>query len=65
MSKIRNSLYRGHRFPAEVIAHAVGLYFRSLLSLRMVEDLLAARGVIVGHETVRRRAEKFGRDFTK
>ena len=40
MSKVRNSLYRGHRFPAEVIAHAVWLYFRFPLSLGMVEDLL-------------------------
>jgi len=63
MSKIRNSLYRGHRFPAEVIAHAVWLYFRFPLSLRMVEDLLAGRGIMVSHETVRRWAEKFGRDF--
>lgn len=53
----------GHRFPAEVIAHAVWLYFRFPLSLRMVEDLLAARGVIVSHQTVRLWTEKFGRDF--
>jgi putative transposase len=63
MIKTPSSLYRGHRFPAEVIAHAVWLYFRFPLSLRMVEDLLAARGIIVSHETVRRWAEKFGRDF--
>ncbi|NKK61553.1 IS6 family transposase [Rhizobium leguminosarum bv. viciae] len=56
-------LYRRHRFPAEVIAHAVGLYFRFPLSLRMVEDMLAARGVIVSHQTVRLWAEKFGRHF--
>jgi putative transposase len=65
MSKVRNSLYRGHRFPAEVIDQAVWLYFRFPLSLRMVEDLLAARGIIVSHETVRRWAEKFGRDFAR
>ena len=29
----------------------------------MVEDLLAARGIVVSHETVRRWAEKFGRDL--
>ena len=29
----------------------------------MVEDLLAARGIVVSHETVRRWAEKFGREF--
>lgn len=63
MSEVQNSLYRGHRFAAEVIGHAVWLYFRFPLSLRMVEDLLAARGIIVSHETVRRWAEKFGRDF--
>ena len=59
----RDPLYRRHRFPAEVIAHAVWLYFRFPLSLRMVEDLLAARGIIVSHQTVRRWAEKFGRTF--
>ena len=47
----------------EVIAHAVWLYFRFPLSLRMVEDMLAARGVVVSHQTVRLWAEKFGRHF--
>jgi putative transposase len=63
MSEVSRSLYRGHRFPAEVICQAVWLYFRFPLSLRMVEDLLAARGIVVSHETVRRWAEKFGGDF--
>jgi putative transposase len=63
MIKAQKSLYRRHRFPTEVISYAVWLYFRFPLSLRMVEDLLAARGIIVSHETVRRWAEKFGRDF--
>ena len=63
MNNIPSSIYRGHRFPAEVIADAVWLYYRFPLSLRMVEDLLAARGIIVSHETVRRWAEKFGREF--
>lgn len=57
----RDPLYCRHRFPAEVIARAVWLYFRFPLSLRMVEDLLAARGIIVSHQTVRLWAEKFGR----
>ncbi len=48
--------YAGYRFPAEVISHAVWLYFRFPLSLRMVDELLAARGIIVSHETVRFRA---------
>jgi putative transposase len=59
----RDRLYRRHRFPAEVIAHAVWLYLRFPLSLRMVEDLLAARGIIVSHQIVRLWVEKFGRHF--
>ena len=59
----RDPLYRRHRFPAEIIAHAVWLYFRFPLSLRMVEDMLAARGIIVSHQTIRLWAEKFGRTF--
>ena len=54
------SLYRGHRFPAEVIAHAVRLYLRFALSYRDVEELLAERGIIVSYETVRRWVAKFG-----
>jgi transposase-like protein len=39
--------YAGYRFPAEIIGHAAWLYFRFPLGLRMVEELLAARGIIV------------------
>ena len=39
--------YGGHRFPPEVISYAVWLYFRFPLSLRMVEEMLAARGIEV------------------
>jgi hypothetical protein len=53
----RDPLYRRHRFPAEVIAQVVWLYFRFPLSLRMVEDMPAARGVIVSHQTVLRCGE--------
>ncbi len=55
--------YAGYRFPAEIISHAVWLYFRFPLSLRMVDELLAARGIVVSHETVRQWALKFGQDF--
>src|SRR5436305_354587 len=55
--------YAGHRFPPEVISHAVWLYFRFPLALRMVEELLAARGIAVSHETVRQWALKFGQGF--
>ena len=43
MTQSDRSLYHRHRFPPDVIAHAVWLYFRFPLSLRMVEDLLAVR----------------------
>ena len=55
--------YRGHRYPVEVISHYVWLYFRFPLSLRMVDELLAARGIVVSHETVRQWALKFGQAF--
>ncbi len=55
--------YAGYRFPAEIISHAVWLYFRFPLSLRMVDELLAARSIIVSHETVRQWALKFGQSF--
>jgi len=55
--------YAGYRFPAEIIGHAVWLYFRFPLGLRMVEELLAARGIIVSHETVRQWARKFGQQL--
>src|SRR5690606_14931039 len=58
-------LYRRHRFPTEVIAHAVWLYFRFPLSLRMLEYMLAARGIIVTHQTIRNWAIKFGSQFAK
>ena len=45
--KIRRSRYQGHRFPAEIISHAVWLYHRFCLSFRDVEDLLAERGIIL------------------
>ena len=45
--------YKGFRFPAEIIQHAVWLYHRFALSFRDVEELLFARGVAVTYETVR------------
>src|SRR5690349_15329488 len=43
----RTPSYVGYRFPAEVISYAVYLYFRFPLSLRMVEEMLAVRGIEV------------------
>ena len=55
--------YKRHRFPPEIIAHAVWLYFRFALSYRDVEELLAERGVIVTYETVRQWCRKFGQAY--
>ncbi len=55
--------YAGYRFPAEIISHAVWPYFRFPLSLRHVHELLAARGIVVSHETVRQWGFKFGQGF--
>src|SRR6516162_8936038 len=55
--------YTGYRFPCEIISHAVWLYFRFPLGLRMEEELLAARGITVSHETARQWARKFGQPF--
>src|SRR5687768_4713238 len=63
MTTPARSRYAGHRFPPEVIGHALWLSFRFPLSLRMVEEMLAARGIIVSHETVRQWARKFGQAF--
>jgi len=52
--------YRGFRFPAEVIQHAVWLYHCFSLSLRDVEIILAARGVVVSYETIRDWSLRFG-----
>ncbi len=57
--------YHRHRFPPEIISHAVWLYHRFCLSFRDVEDLLAERGVIVSHETVRQWCQKFGLDYAQ
>jgi putative transposase len=55
--------YKRHRFPPEIIAHAVWLYFRFALSYRDVEELLAERGVTVTYETIRQWCQKFGQAY--
>ena len=53
----------GYRYPAEIISHAVWIYFRFTLSDRDVEELLAACGLIVTYEAVRQWCLKFGQAF--
>src|SRR5918999_1002485 len=57
--------YKRHRFPPEIIAHAVWLYFRFPLSLRLVEEMLLERGIVVSYETIRRWARKFGPEYAR
>ena len=52
--------FRRHRFPPEIIQHAIWLYLRFTLSYRDVEELLAERGIDISYETVRRWVLKFG-----
>ncbi len=52
--------FKRHRFPAEVICHAVWLYFRFSLSFRDVEELMSQRGIDVTYETIRCWTIKFG-----
>ncbi|SMD13190.1 IS6 family transposase [Primorskyibacter flagellatus] len=66
MTKPKQSgAFKGHRFPHEIIAYAVWAYHRFPMSLRDVEDLLAARGVVVSYEAIRSWVAKFGLKFAK
>ena len=56
-------VYTGYRFPAEIISHAVWLYFRFPLSYRDVEELMAARGIRLTYETIRQWCATFGQHY--
>ena len=58
-----SSLYRRHRFPAEIISHCVWLYFRFNLSYRDVEEMMAMRGLFLSYETIRYWCLKFGQTY--
>ena len=57
--------YKRHRFPPQIIAHAVWLYFRFPLSLRLGEEMFLERGLIVSYETIRRWGRKFGPEYAR
>jgi putative transposase len=59
----KSTMYKRYRFPPDVIQYAVWLYFRFNLSHRDIEDLLAQRGIIVTHESIRLWCNKFGSKF--
>jgi putative transposase len=55
--------YKRHRFPPQIIAREVWLYFRFPLNLRLVEEMLLERGIAGSYETIRRWRKKFGPDY--
>ena len=63
--KTRRSRYIRHRFPPQIVSHAVWLYYRFSLSFREVEDLLAEHGVSVTYETIRQWSVKFGTQYAR
>jgi putative transposase len=58
-----SSLYKGHRFPVEIISHCVWLYHRFPLSLRDVEEMMAERGVSVSYDSIHQWCRKFGQIY--
>jgi putative transposase len=64
MKKIASaSLYKGYRFPPEIIGHCVWLYFRFSLRFRDIEELMAERGIVLTYETLRQWCLKFGQSY--
>ncbi len=59
------TLYKRHRFPPEIIQYAVWLYHRFNLSHRDIEDLLAEKGIVVTHESIRLWCIKFGPAYAR
>jgi putative transposase len=57
--------YRGYRFPREIIAHCVWLYFRFSLSFRDIQEMMLERGVEVSHEAIRRWCLTFGAEYAR
>ena len=63
--KRSTTLYKGYRFPPEIIQYAVWLYHRFNLSHRDIEDLLAERGITVSYESIRLWRIKFGLKYVR
>jgi len=56
-----SSIYKGYRFPSEIISHAAWIYYRLNASLRDTAQALSYRGLEISHETIRPWAYNFGR----
>jgi putative transposase len=60
---IRPPLYKGYRFPPEIISRCVWLYYRFGVSLRDVSELMLPRGIQVSHEAIRLWTLRFGTEY--
>ena len=58
-------MYKRHRFPPEIISYAVWLYYRFNLSHRVIDDLLAERGIIESREAIRLCSIKFSTIYAR
>ena len=61
----RPTLYKGYRFPPEIISRCVWLYYRFGVSLRDVSELMLARGIEVSHEAIRLWTLRFGTEYAR
>ena len=61
----RPMLYKGYRFPPEIISRCVWLYYRFGVSLRDVSELMLARGIEVSHEAIRLWTLRFGTEYAR
>ena len=59
MPEVPSSVFKGFRFPPEIIVLALRWYLRYGLSYRDVEELLGERGIEVDHVTVYRWVQRF------
>ena len=61
----RPTLYKGYRFPPEIISRCVWLYYRFGVSLRDVSELMLARWIEVSHEAIRLWTLRFGTEYAR
>ncbi|WP_091737326.1 DDE-type integrase/transposase/recombinase [Phenylobacterium immobile] len=57
--------FKRHRYPADVIRYAVGLYIRRGFSLKDVEERMRERGVEVSSEAIRGWTIKFAEQMER
>jgi putative transposase len=53
-TKTPRPLYKGHRFPPDIISYCVWFYYRFSLPLRDIEEIIAEQGMMLTYETLRK-----------